>query len=84
MILVTDGKNSFLIFQYGETQWGSDYPNETYELAFGGAETYACFNRGPIHDVTTLSNAGFPSLFMFRVDLIRVIVPSSHVAGKYI
>ena len=82
MILVTDGSRSILIFFYGDTQWGSNYPNETYQLEFGGLDSYFRTNEGSIQNITKLSNVGVPGLFMFRVDRLHVINPTSNVSGK--
>ena len=82
MVLVTDGKFSFLLLSYGNLQWGGDFPNETYEVAFSGMESNYRINEGPIQDITTLSNVGVPGLFMFRVDQVNVTEPTTNVTGK--
>ena len=82
MILVTDRWQSCLIFSYGNTQWGSDYPNETYQFAFNGLESYSRTNEGPIQNIAILSNVGIPGLFMFQVNQRKVVNPNSNVSGK--
>ena len=82
VILITDGRFSFTLLSYGNIQWGGDWPSETYQVAFSGAEYYNSTNDGPIENIATLSNVGVPGLFIFRVDQPYVMMPNYNVSGK--
>lgn len=74
IVLVTDGQMSFVLFIYGEIQWG--FANVGFNAGDGtrffmvpGALTADAIS------IETDSNVGLPGLYIYRVDLIEVLEP---------
>ena len=80
MVLVTDGESSFLLFYYGDLQWGSAgrfIGILSHGMPYFIVESvYLSFQN-----IETTSNVGFPGLYIARVDQEDILVPS--FTGSY-
>ena len=71
MILASDGNKTFVIFSYGDINWGSRLSagivsRDTHVL-LPGSGTEAIVN------LATTSNVGYPGLYIYRVDQNNII-----------
>ena len=74
MVLVTDGKRSFILFSYGDIQWGNG------ENLFIFADGIVIV-RSQIGNTAT--NVGIPGVFSYRIDQEDIIEPCLTQTGSY-
>ena len=83
MVLVTNGNQSFVLFSYGNIQWGTGsfigFISPNTNFSFPGPE------RRPqnILGLGTSSNVDVPGLNAYRVDQEMIIDPILIVKGRF-
>ena len=73
-MLVTDGQSSFVLFLYGEIQWGEA------NIGFNAGDGTRFFTLPGVlttatREVETQSNVGVPGIYIFQVDGPSVLSP---------
>ena len=83
MVVVTHEEESFVLFSYGDTQWGNESfvgfisPKTKFMVPGPGSRPLA------ILDIETSSNVGDPGIYAYRVDQESIIDPSFRFKGKF-
>ena len=77
MVLVTDGEQSFVLFSFGDINWG---PSSYIGFIFPEVR-YRIPGDNAILEIEATSNVGIPGLYAFRVDQRNIIQPRSQ--GNY-
>ena len=80
--MVTEGEQSFILFSYGDIQWGDGsfigFISPNTKFSFPGPLR----RPQPVQGIETASNVGVPGLYAYRVDQDSIIDPNSRFKGK--
>ena len=71
-VIATDGQRTFVLFIYGDIEWGND---ATVGFNAGDGMRSIVVTTQPL-DVATGSNVGVTGLYINRVDLSAILSPS--------
>ena len=79
VVLVTDGRKSFVFFIYGDIQWGTGA-----QIGFNAGDGGRSFMvpgalTNSTVDIETMSNVGRKGMFAFRVDGSEVEQPTGSI-----
>ena len=89
MLLFIDGSRTFILFSYGDINWGAgsiagiisrwrpgyNHRDIDFFLPLSGTDAML--------DIETTSNVGFPGLYIYRIDQDKVIEPNNRPMRKY-